>query len=104
MLHRPPLEIIPEIPSERRHNCFVIEACAMTSEMKKTGSDHARTIDHHTDDLTLSLGKASIDGVGGRARCRIDPDQAEIAGETFDYLRIEGRIRPIIDHDHLVVV
>src|SRR5260370_9281657 len=104
ILHRPIFKIMSDIPSERRDNRLVIEACAMTSEMKEARSDNPRAIDHHTEDVTLSFGKAAIDGVRGRARPRIDSDQPDIATEPLDYFPIEGGVRPVVDHDHFVVI
>ena len=72
--------------------------------MKQTWGDYTSAINHHSDDVTASFRKTSIDCVGWRRRRRVDTNQAEVAGQALDLAGIEGRIRTVIHDDHFIVV
>ena len=72
--------------------------------MQEARRDHAGAVDQHTDHIAACGGKADIDRVCRRWRCRIETDQAKISRQAFEHGGIERRVGAVVDDDDLVVV
>ena len=103
-LHRPSLQVAPQVPAQGDHHGTRIKLHAATREMKHARRDDAGAVDHDADDPAARLGKPAVDRPRRRGRRRIETEQAKVAGQTVDDLGIEWRHRAVVDDDNLVVV
>ena len=88
-LHRPALQVAPQVPAQRDRHGARIKLYAATREMKQARRDDAGAVDQDADDFAARLGKPPVDRARRRGWRRIKPEQAKVAGQTIDDLGIE---------------